>query len=202
MSPLPSASRYIPVAFLMTVIGGAAFAADAAAMVFEDVNNNGVFDPGVDRDRTRELDQEYVISSKEVIVISGGTFKTRKSTCRTTGDCPTINIDTTKDVHINSNLDAGIWGSFITITSGGSITVASNVTINGMTWVELTAAKGMVIGDNVNLKSSGLCDHLFAMVNLTASSLKIGSNVTMYGRRTINLHATSGGPIGEVAVGP
>ena len=120
---------------------------------FEDVNNNGIWDEGVDRDITSELLPNdwyiYFKTPNSIVIPAGIKF------LRSKGDFTGYTLEAGKNLTINSSINSVVYGGTVDLRADGNITIGPKVTLNGRDYVTVYADGNINLGDGSSLASRG-----------------------------------------------
>lgn len=172
-------------------------AAAPPAFVFEDRNNNGVFD-GSDVDITDRLLEETWFETSESVVVTGGPFRARDPHWAQTRDSGGIYIRAGRKITVMSSLLAPYHTSSVALWAD-TITIGSKVTLDADDYVIVEATNGIVIGDKVKIQSKAGSDNM-TLISVVSEEgdIHIGSGFVMTTRFANRIVATNG----EVELGP
>jgi len=182
----------------LLLVGVSALGASAAGpFPFEDVNNNGVFDPGVDRDLTEVLtpDEWYVYYSTphSIVIPEGVTFL--KSVAKFTG----YYLVAGKNITVKSSINSAIYAGMVDLQAlGGNVTIGPRVTFNGRDYVSVFAGGSVTVGDGAAFVANGGSANMGSInVRANTGDIALGNGVKVVGLRDVFLTAVNG----DVTVG-
>lgn|SRR5262245_7398939 len=165
--------------------------------VFEDRNNNGIFD-GSDVEITQLLYDQLAFETKESVVFTGGPFKARDTHSKTTFQSGGVWITAGKNITITSNLLASFYDGIVQLDAGDSVVVGSGVLISAKNRIHVEAAKRIELGDRVTIISTAGSLNEGAVHLRSSGSFHAGSKLTVR-TRTVGEISAAGG---DLSLGP
>jgi hypothetical protein len=173
-------------------------AAAAPPFVFEDRNNNGVFD-GSDVDITQRLLEDTWFTTTESVVVTGGPLRAIDPHWAQTDDSGGVFIHAGKNITVLSSILAPYHTSAVALFALDTIRIGSNVTLDAKDYVMVGAHKNVVIGDKVRIQSKAGSDNMTLIsVVSEVGDIHIGSGFMMTTRFASRIMATNG----TVVLGP
>jgi hypothetical protein len=165
---------------------------------FEDVNNNGVWDAGVDRDITSQLTpSEWTVSYStphSIVIPSGVTFL--RSVERFTG----FYLVAGKNITVNSSINSAVYAGMVDLQArGGDVAIGPGVILTGRDYLSVYASGGIAVGGGASFVSRGGSANL-GTVNLRAQTgaIDLGTKVKFSTLRDIFIMAIGG----DVTIAP
>jgi hypothetical protein len=164
----------------------------AGPFPFEDVNNNGVWDPGVDRDITAKLTPgEWYVSfttAHSIVIPAGVGFL--KAVERFTG----FYLVAGKNITVNSSMNAAVYAGMVDLRArGGNVVIGPGVVLTGRDYLNVYAAGDVTVGAGASFSSRGGSANLGTM-SMTAQTgdIHLGSKVKFSTLRDISITALAG----------
>jgi hypothetical protein len=192
-------SAWWPVALSLLLVAFSSLVAGAAGpFPFEDVNNNGVWDAGVDRDITDALQPNewvvYYATPHSIVIPAGVTFL--KSFEKFTG----FYLVAGTNITVNSSMNAAVYAGMVDLQAlGGDVVIGPGVILTGRDYVSVYASRDVVVGAGASFKSSGGSANL-GTVNVRANTgdIALGDKVKVTTLRDVFITALAG----DVTVAP
>jgi hypothetical protein len=185
-------------ALLLVLVALAPLASGAAGPApFEDVNNNGAWDAGVDRDISAALQPtEWWVSyatPHSIVIPAGVTFL--KSVERFTG----FHLQAGRNITVNSSITSAVYGGMVDLRAGGTIAIAPGIALNGRDYVSLRAGGDVTVGAKASLISRGVSANLGTVHILSENGdISVGAQVKVTTLRDVFVTALGG----TLTVGP
>lgn len=155
---------------------------------FEDRNNNGVYDSGVDVNIAANLASTGMFETTESIVIPPGA-KT------ITSNSPNgIALVAGKNIVVDSHLISSRSHADINLYAEGAITVGSGTILKSYGGISIYAGTNIALGPDASLWAKGG----MADIESTGGNILVGENVNLYAWDSLYLYAEGG----EVTVNP
>ncbi len=164
----------------------------AGPFPFEDVNNNGLWDAGVDRDISAELAPgewyTYFETSHSIVIPAGVTF------LRATKPFSGFYLVAGKNITVNSSITAAVYAGEVDLQAGGGhVVIGPGVTLNGRDYVSVYAKGGVTVGAGSVFGSSGGSANLGTIsVGAETGPITLGSKVRFTALRDIFISALDG----------
>jgi hypothetical protein len=159
---------------------------------FEDVNDNGVWNPGIDRDISAELTPgEWTVSytTPHSIVIPAGVTWLR-SVEKFTG----FYLVAGKNITVNASINSAVYAGMVDLQAlGGTVAIGPKVALTGRDYVSVYAGKGIAAGAGASFVSRGGSANL-GTVNLRAQTgaITLGGTVKFSTLRDVFITALAG----------
>lgn len=183
---------------LLLVAVSSLVAGAAGPFPFEDVNNNGVWDPGVDHDISADLqpNEWYVsyVTPHSIVIPAGVTFL--RSVATFTG----FYLVAGKNMTVNSSINSAVYGGMVDLQAlGGDVVIGPRLTLNGRDYVSVYASGDIEVGAGTSFVSRGGSANL-GTVNVRAETggIALGSQVKFTTLRDVFITAMAG----DVSVEP
>ena len=191
-------SAWWPVALsLLLVVLSAPTAGAAGPFPFEDRNNNGLWDPGVDRDLTEDLrpNEWYVFytTPNSIVIPAGVTLLT--SVERFTG----FYLVAGKNITVNSSINSAVYAGMVDLQAGGDVVIGPGVVLTGRDYVSVSAGGDITVGTRASFNSRGGSANL-GTVNVRAATgdITFANGVSFGTLRDVFITAL----VGDITAGP
>lgn len=164
----------------------------ASPFPFEDVNNNGVWDAGVDRDITADLQPNewyvYYATPHSIVIPTGVTFL--RSVQGFTG----FYLVAGKNITVNSNITSAVYGGLVDLQAqGGNAVIGPRVILTGRDYVSVYASADIAIGTGASFVSRGGSANLGSVqVRAETGDVTVGSQVKFGTLRDVFITALDG----------
>lgn len=170
----------------------------AGPFPFEDVNNNGVWDPGVDRDITARLTPgEWYVSfttPHSIVIPAGVGFL--KCVEKFTG----FYLVAGKNITVNSSMNSAVYAGMVDLQAkGGNVTIGPGVILTGRDYLSVQAAGDITVGVGASFVSRGGSANLGTMtMHAQSGDITLGNKVKFSTLRDIFVTALAG----DITAGP
>jgi hypothetical protein len=151
---------------------------------FEDVNNNGVYDPGIDKDITVLLMSTGSFSTPNSIVIPDGATGIQTSNPNGIALVAGKNITVSNSYLITSGKYAGIY----LYTENGTVTISDGTLLKSAYFVAIDSEKDVIIGSYASIYAKGEA----ADIASRSGNISLMARAIVYGYNDLYLTAEKG----------
>ncbi len=179
---------WFAICFLLILLWPMMSLAASLPFPFEDRNNNGVYDSGIDVNITADLTSTGMFETTESIVIPAGAKTIMSSSPNG------IALLAGKNIVVNSHLITSRSGAGIYLYAEEGITIGSRTILKCSGDISIHAGNDIVFGPNTALwAKAGIAD-----IYSVGGNILVGEKVNLYASDSLYLYAEGG----EVTVGP